>query len=187
MWGNFGQNLNGNPAPKLGDKVFTFGRSDFKRGFATMTALYEFKTKEPQQKDFEEARAENKRRSAESIAKQEETHKASFTIVNQELYNDWVGKNKDSYGRAVILFAERWVTAMEEKISEKTTTEDFAKIAKEESYKADTDGITGFMYGGAVSFLVQTWKYGEHLRKWHNGEYNYEGEGVVNPAVLVIS
>jgi hypothetical protein len=25
------------------------------------------------------------------------------------------------------------------------------------------------------------------LRKWHNKEYNYEGEGTVNPAILTIS
>lgn len=26
----------------------------------------------------------------------------------------------------------------------------------------------------------------EELRKWHNKEYNYEGDGVVNPAILTI-
>ena len=42
------------------------------------------------------------------------------------------------------------------------------------------------MYGCAVSILSQCWKYGEELRKWHNKEYNYDGDGVVNPAVLTI-
>lgn len=42
------------------------------------------------------------------------------------------------------------------------------------------------MYGCAVNILAQCWKYGEELRKWHNKEYNYNGNGVVNPAVLTI-
>lgn len=42
------------------------------------------------------------------------------------------------------------------------------------------------MYGCAISILSQCWEYGEFLRKWHNGEYNYDGNGVVNPAVLSI-
>ena len=54
------------------------------------------------------------------------------------------------------------------------------------SHQADTEGITGFMYGCAVSILSHYWEYGEFLQKWHNKEYGYEGEGVVNPAILVI-
>lgn len=42
------------------------------------------------------------------------------------------------------------------------------------------------MYGMAVSILSQCWKYGEFLRKWHNKEYGYEGDGVVNPAVMTV-
>lgn len=35
------------------------------------------------------------------------------------------------------------------------------------SHEADVEGITGFMYGCAVSILSQYWKYGEELRKWN--------------------
>lgn len=59
-------------------------------------------------------------------------------------------------------------------------------IADSTSREADTEGITGFMYGCAVNVLSQLWEYGEELRKWHNKEYNYEGDGVVNPAILTI-
>lgn len=59
-------------------------------------------------------------------------------------------------------------------------------IADSTSREADIEGITGFMYGCAVNALSQLWKYGEELRKWHNKEYNYEGDGVVNPAILTI-
>ena len=51
------------------------------------------------------------------------------------------------------------------------------------SMEADEEGITGFMYGCAVSILSQCWEYGEYLR---NGGYDYDGDGVVNPAVLSI-
>ena len=54
------------------------------------------------------------------------------------------------------------------------------------SHEADEEGITRFMYGAAVSILSQCWEYGEHLRKWHNKEYGYEGDGVVNPAVITV-
>ena len=53
-------------------------------------------------------------------------------------------------------------------------------------FKADEEGITGFMYGCAVNILSQCWEYGEYLRKWHNKEYNYDGDGVVNPAIMTI-
>jgi hypothetical protein len=43
------------------------------------------------------------------------------------------------------------------------------------------------MYGYAVNALSQSWKYGEELRKWHNTDYGYEGDGIVNPAVLTIN
>lgn len=62
-----------------------------------------------------------------------------------------------------------------------------AQIADKASRAADIDGITGFMYGCAVNVLSQVWKYGEELRRWHNKEYDYEGDGVVNPAVLTIN
>ena len=58
--------------------------------------------------------------------------------------------------------------------------------AKRLSHKADTEGITGFMYGAAVSILSQCWEYGECLRKWHNKDYGYDGDGVVNPAVITV-
>lgn len=42
------------------------------------------------------------------------------------------------------------------------------------------------MYGVAVRILSLYWEYGECLRKWHNKEYGYDGDGVVNPAVITV-
>lgn len=58
--------------------------------------------------------------------------------------------------------------------------------AKQLSYEADKGRITGFMYGAAVSILSKYWEYGECLRKWHNKDYGYDGDGIVNPAVITV-
>ena len=65
-------------------------------------------------------------------------------------------------------------------------------IAEESNREADTERITGFMYGAAVSTLAGVWEHGEELRRWHNidtqihdeGEKANDNDGVLNPAVL---
>lgn len=108
-------------------------------------------------------------------------------VGKEKEYKDWYDKNSDSYGRACFTFAERWAELLEAEISK---SDDVMKVFVENAYKlsheADTEGITGFMYGCAVSILSQCWEYGEYLRKWHNKEYNYDGDGVVNPAILTV-
>ena len=68
-------------------------------------------------------------------------------------------------------------------------------VAKDTSHEADADGITGFMYGCAVSALAHFWEHGEVLRRWHNLDIQIKDEGeranvsggVLNPALLNIS
>lgn len=107
---------------------------------------------------------------------------------HEKEYKDWYDKNSDGYGRACFAYAERWAEMLENKIE--SSTKDVMKVivdnADKLSHEADTEGITGYMYGCAVSILSQCWEYGEYLRKWHNKEYNYDGDGVVNPAILTI-
>lgn len=109
-------------------------------------------------------------------------------ISSQESWDKWVANNTDGYGSAIIRYAEAWANLMEAKIAEGSQLED---IAQETSHEADTEGITGYMYGAAVSVLASSWIYGEQLRLWHNGKYKRfsSGEdngGVVNPAILNI-
>lgn len=99
-------------------------------------------------------------------------------------WNKSVAANKDGYGYGIISFAQRWAEAMELEIE--TNGRELTDIADKTSSAADTEGITGFMYGAAVSILSQVWLYGETLRKWHNKEYGYTGDGAVNPAILTI-
>lgn len=100
--------------------------------------------------------------------------------------------NTDPYGKATLDYAEAWANLMEARMADGV---ELAAIAKEASHEADTEGITGFMYGMAVAILAQVWEHGEELRKWHNldtqigdeGERANEVEGrVLNPALLSI-
>lgn len=106
----------------------------------------------------------------------------------EEEFKKGLEVNKDSYGAAIYAYTQRWAGLMEIEIenSDKTPEEVINECAEKLSHDADTEGISGFMYGAAVSILAQCWEYGDILRKWHNKEYNYEGEGVVNPAVINI-
>ena len=112
-------------------------------------------------------------------------------ISNEENWQVWVDNNKDPYGKGVIDFAERWADLMEAQMDGEIRLED---VAKETSHEANTEGITGFMYGTAVQVLFTSWEHGDHLRRWHNldtqikneGEKANEGDGVLNPAILNI-
>lgn len=105
-------------------------------------------------------------------------------------YAEYVAKNKDPYGSAVIKYTERWADLMEARIANGEKIKDFAKPT---SFKADKGiGITGFMYGCAVRALAHFWEHGEALRLWHNldtqikdeGEKANESGGVLNPAII---
>ena len=97
----------------------------------------------------------------------------------------------DPYGAEIIRYAEAWADLMEAEIARGRPLED---VALQTSHTADTDGITGFMYGCAVQILSQCWRHGEALRKWHNlrtqigneGQRANESGGCLNPALLTI-
>ncbi len=106
-------------------------------------------------------------------------------------WKECVEVNQDAYGGECVRYAEAWADLMEAKLTEGATLSD---IAKSTSHEADTDGITGFMYGAAVSMLAQVWEHGEELRRWHNldtqigneGEKANKSGGTLNPALLNI-
>lgn len=115
-------------------------------------------------------------------------------FINDKGKNDWqitVDAQKDFYGQGVMTFAKRWADLMEKEIESGKNLKD---IADKTSRQADTEGITGFMYGCAVGILSQTWIHGEDLRKWHNkdtqigteGDEANEKGGVLNPSMLCI-
>jgi hypothetical protein len=102
-------------------------------------------------------------------------------------YAEYVAKNKDPYGAAVVRYAAAWADAMEKEIAAGKKLED---VAETTSHATDTEGITGFMYSCAVSGLAHLWAHGDALRRWHNGQYGVSEEkakgGTVNPAVFSV-
>lgn len=113
-------------------------------------------------------------------------------IVKQKEYEQWKGVQEDAYEKRIFEYAEIWATSMEEAMKSGYRVED---IADELSKKADTDGITGFMYNIAVQILSTHWIHGDALRRWHNSrnlspeqakKANKKG-GVVNTAILTIA
>jgi hypothetical protein len=104
-------------------------------------------------------------------------------IKDVKVYEDWKAKNTDDYGSAIFRYAERWADLMELEMANGAEIKD---IAERLSNEADTEGITGFMHGVSVNVLSHCWEHGEELKKWYNGEYNYDGDGVVNPAILTV-
>lgn len=106
-------------------------------------------------------------------------------------YAEYKAKNTDPYGGRVVSYGEDWANLMEARMA---SGEQIADIAKATSREADTDGITGFMYGCAVQALAYFWEHGEVLRRWHNldtqikdeGERANKSGGVLNPALLNI-
>lgn len=138
----------------------------------------------------------------ESVRKAEERRKyvarevarglLPFSVSDQEAWNKCVSVNKgDGYGECTLRYAARWANIMEAALSNGGTV---ATVAKAASHEADIEGITGFMYGCAVSILANTWKHGDELRRWHNldtqirdeGEKANESGGTLNPALMTV-
>lgn len=109
-----------------------------------------------------------------------------FVEGGEALWQSWIDANQDDYGAATMRYTEYWARLMQAKLADGWTTEYLAKVAERTSHEADVDGITGFMYGAAVSMLSQAWVHGEELRRWHNQQYGHDGDSVVNPALLTI-
>jgi hypothetical protein len=106
-------------------------------------------------------------------------------------YESYKSKNNDAYGGRVVSYGEDWANLMEKAMADGATVEQCAKATSRE---ADTDGITGFMYGCAVPALSHFWEHGEALRRWHNldcqigteGEKANDSGTVLNPALITI-
>lgn len=107
--------------------------------------------------------------------------------AEKESFDKWVAINDDPYGKACVDYAIRWANLMEQHMAAGAKLED---IADNDSHAADTEGITGFMYGAACGGLAKFWIHGDQLRRWHNAKYGVTEEqakgGTVNPAIITI-
>lgn len=129
----------------------------------------------------------------------------TFAKDKQSEWDEGLANNQDPYGNAVYRYASEWATRMEQKFlrdvgvrielgSEDKVSEWLEKNMKSVSHEADTEGITGFMYGAAAAMLSEWWVAGEQARRRHNlntqigdeGEKANESGGILNPAMLTI-
>lgn len=145
------------------------------------------KTPEYRAKRAKELKADYRRKSVEELVNHSmQNINLEFKDYNaHKFWNNFVEANKDEYGLCAVRYAEQWAKFMQY-LMEKHEGVTVDKIAEQASYAANIEGITGFIYGCAVDILSRVWKYGEELRKWHNGKYDYAGDGVINPAILTI-
>lgn len=142
-----------------------------------------------QRRQREQVRYEVKARARQRRVEKKLSNAEPIELADKVAWQKFKDVNRDTYGGAVVIYAERWARLMKVEMTEGHTLEEVAESA---SYEADLEGITGFMYGVAVSTLAQTWKHGEKLRRWHNlktqfgdeGERANESGGVLNPALL---
>jgi hypothetical protein len=115
----------------------------------------------------------------------------TFRLRDEALWNRCCGNNTDDYGWAVQVYAAEWASRMDRAIDDGGTVEACAERCSREADDV-AGGVTGFMYGCAVSELSAVWDRGEELRRWHNlreqigreGERANEGGGVLNPALV---
>lgn len=121
-------------------------------------------------------------------------HTPPMTFKDAEAEALWakgLANNQDPYGNAIYRYASEWATRMEQEIAKGRSVEE---IADRTSHEADTEGITGFMYGAAVATIAHLWIHGEALRRWHNLKTQIRNEGeranetgvVLNPAIITI-
>lgn len=132
---------------------------------------------------------ENRKKAVVQKVRQFQKRNADFTIADKKKQEEWENckaiNSKDGYSNCVIDYTILWAQYMEYLMAKHDKK--LSDVWDMSSHLADIYGITGFMYGCAVSILSSVWKYGEELRVQHNSKYNHEGDGVVNPAILTIS
>jgi hypothetical protein len=117
-------------------------------------------------------RAEQERQLAERERKAKADRTAALTVSpacmalsDPEGWAECQRVNSDGYGAACCRYAEMWARIIEGMIA---TGQSVSSCAEHASHLADEEGITGFMYGCAVSILAKVWAHGEELRQWHN-------------------
>jgi hypothetical protein len=185
-------------APAVGERMRLYGRGIGYpvRGIVIGGRTYRYET--PEQHDASQQalheRMKTEREEADAKFKANAPNLPplpGFAKVDESVWNDWVAKNDNPYGYACCQYAAQWANLMEAAMA---SGQSIADCAEKTSHEADTDGITGFMYGCAVIMLAKCWVHGEELRRWHNhetqigdeGDKANESGGVLNPALLSI-
>lgn len=188
------------PAPGEGILLYGKGIGYPVRGIVVAGRVYSYETPVEHEASQSAMRERLTRESDEADERFRAAPKpalAAFKVNDEAAWAECVKvQSANAYSFAALKFAAAWASLMEQRgelgdVPNAETTAKVAQIANTCSREADTEGITGFMYGCAVSCLAKLWVHGEALRRWHNkdAQIGSEGErecGVLNPALLSI-
>jgi hypothetical protein len=113
-------------------------------------------------------------------------------LKNEKAWNEYVEKNQNAYGKCCVDVARRVMELLEEDDTplHKGYNPDIHTphgLICKANKDIDAGGITGFMAGAVAHMVAECHERGEEFRKIWNDEHEYEGEGVVNPALVTIS
>lgn len=90
----------------------------------------------------------------------------------EQEYQTFLNENSvNGHSGIVVRYMERWAEMMEAELEAGASLKD---IAKRTSYAANTDQLSLFQYGIAVSKLSHFWLYGEELQLWQRHRYDEE-------------
>jgi hypothetical protein len=108
-------------------------------------------------------------------------------IIKEDDWDKWVKNNQDPYGKAICDVARKVMEILD--VEQEFDTYKIICRADEE---INAGGITGFMAGAVASMVSHCHSRGEEFRKKWNadnkiGEKEYDGDGVINPALITIS
>ena len=175
--GYIGKNVGPNPNPVLTDK---------EKANDTLIKDKNVRANEKRRAEYEKKACAHREKVEAKLV-----NAPAIELTDEAGWQKFKTVNSDGYGGAVVTYSERWARLMQVEMANGKNLEDVADATSQE---ADLEGITGFMYGCAVSTLAACWKYGDQLRRWHNlktqlgneGEKANESGGVLNPALLSI-
>lgn len=136
-------------------------------------------------KEYMEYIREKKRRKQRVLKALKET---KMKYKNKKAKKAWKALKKknadDAYGKALLKLASKWARAMQIMMAEGNDIEDIFDEALDACDQYDS--ITGCIESSLVSILAEYWKHGENLRACYNRHYGYTGEGVANPAKVIM-
>ena len=113
----------------------------------------------------------------------------------QEEYEQYKKTNAGNpYSGRVVSYGEDWARLMEEGMGDGSILN--KELMDRTSHAADTDGITGFMYGAAAKALAHFWVYGAAFQPVFNAQYMSKEKAealaakspgaTVNPAIVTV-
>jgi len=82
---------------------------------------------------------------------------------DEELYQEWMDKNKGTMGESCVRFAKTWAEAMEEEIEKGVSV---AEAANNTHHLVKETDMTWFAFGSTCHVLWSTWHYGKELETW---------------------